>query len=177
LDLAIRERGPASPTDTVRVAREIAGALSRAVPAGFSHGALHPRDILFSADETRVTGIGLARALEIVGVPVPVRRPYTAPERIGGSDWDGRADVFSLAAIVYEVLSGRRTSGAGARAVDGLPEIAGADLDAVKRVFARALAENPAERTSTVMDFVDDLEAVLRNSVAANPAPPRRVSA
>src|SRR5207249_1542891 len=69
LDLAIRERGPASPTDTVRVAREIAGALSRAVPAGFSHGALHPRDILFSADEMRVTGVGLARALEIVGVP------------------------------------------------------------------------------------------------------------
>ena len=179
LDLAIRERGPASPTDTVRVAREIAGALSRAVSAGFSHGALHPRDILFSADETRVTGVGLARALEIVGVPAPVRRPYTAPERIAGNDWDDRADVFSLAAIVYEVLSGRRTSGAGARAVDGLQGIAGADLEAVKQVFARALAENPAERTSTALAFVDDLERVLRNSAAArSPAPPlRRTSA
>ena len=108
-----------------------------------THGALHPRDVLLSSDDTRLTGLGVARALERIGVVAPVRRPYTAPERIAGGEWDRRADVFSLAALMHELMWGRRVSGVGVQAAESLTEIAGGDLDALRDVFARALAEDP----------------------------------
>ena len=115
LDIVIREYGAAPPADALRVAAQLAGALDFAAAVDVAHGALHPRDVLLSADDTRLTGIGVARALERVGVAAPVRRPYTAPERIAGGDWDRRADVFSLAALIHELLWGRRVGGARRR--------------------------------------------------------------
>jgi serine/threonine protein kinase len=121
------------------IVAQLAFALDHAAIADIAHGALHPRDVLMSTTETRLTGIGVAQALEKVGVPIPVRRPYTAPELVADGTWDRRADVFSLAAIVYELIWGRRISGAGAPALDGLSEVAGADLATIKTVFGRAL--------------------------------------
>ena len=43
----------------------------------------------------------------------PVRRPYSPPERIAGTPWNATADVFSLAAITFELLTGRRPAGLG----------------------------------------------------------------
>lgn len=75
LDLSLRQDGPASPADALRIAAQLAGALDFAAVADVDHGALHPRDVLTSTDETRLTGVGVARALERVGVSAPVRRP------------------------------------------------------------------------------------------------------
>src|SRR5205085_12312308 len=101
LDLALREYGPAPAVDAVRVVAQLASALDFAAVVDIVHGCLHPRDILISADATKLTGLGVGRALERVGVTAPVRRPYTAPERIAGGAWDRRADVFSLAALAH----------------------------------------------------------------------------
>src|SRR4051812_26949287 len=68
LDLAVREYGAAPASDALRVAAQLAGALDFAAVVNVTHGALHPRDILLSSDETRMTGIGVSRALERVGV-------------------------------------------------------------------------------------------------------------
>jgi hypothetical protein len=156
LDLAIREYGPAPASDALRVAAQLAGALDFAAAASVYHGALHPRDVLLSADDTRVTGLGIAQSLEHVGVAAPVRRPYSAPERVAGAGWDRRADIFSLAALIYELISGRRVSGTPASL--SLDDVAGADADALSRVFARALADNPADRFETALSFVGALE-------------------
>ena len=86
--------------------------MSRAA-AGVGHGALHPRDIFVTPDEARASGFGVVDALERVGIRAPVRRPYSAPERIAGGDWGTPADVFSLGAIAFELLTGRRPSGPG----------------------------------------------------------------
>ena len=126
LDIVIREGGPASVSDAVGVATRLAEALDFAADNRILHGALHPRDVLLSSDDFRVTGLGVARALERVGVIPPVRRPYTAPERVGGGAWDRRADVFSLAAVMHELI------GAG-----GLP----APVRRRPRVSARPAAE------------------------------------
>lgn len=157
LDLVVREYGPSPLASALRVAAQLAGALDFAAAAQVTHGALHPRDVLLSSDDTRLTGLGVARALEAIGVVAPVRRPYTAPERIGGSGWDRRADVFSLAALMYELMWGRRVSGHGAQAADGLTEIAGGDLPALQAVFARALAEKPDARYGTALEFAEAL--------------------
>jgi PEGA domain/Protein kinase domain len=158
LDLAVREYGPAPPADALRVAAQLAGALDFAALSDISHGALHPRDVLLSSDDTRLTGIGVARALEQVGVTAPIRRPYSPPERIAGVAWDRRADVFGLAALIHELLWARRVSGSGAHAAESLSEIEGGDLDGLRSVFSRALAENPSDRFDTALEFAQALK-------------------
>ena len=169
LDLAVRECGPAPAADALRVAARIGGALDVAAAANIAHGSLHPRDVLLSSDVTQLTGIGVARALERVGVQPPVRRPYTAPERSAGGEWDRRADVFSLAALMHELLWARRVSGTGARAVESLTAIDGGDLSALRATFARALAEDPAERFPTAIEFAEALELAFPSITLARP--------
>jgi serine/threonine-protein kinase len=170
LDMAIREHGPASAANVLRVAAQLAGAFDYAAAVDVTHGALHPRDVLLSSDDTRLTGLGVTRALARIGVVAPVRRPYTAPERLAGGEWDRRADVFSLAALMHELMWGRRVSGLGVQASASLTEIAGADLSALRATFSRALAENPAERYGTALEFAEALEHACPD-VAAAPAP------
>jgi PEGA domain/Protein kinase domain len=178
LDSVVREYGPAPVGNALRVATQLAGALDFAAAVYVTHGALHPRDVLLSSDETRLTGLGVARALERIGVTAPVRRPYTAPERIAGGEWDRRADVFSLAALTHELLWGRRVSGVGAQAAESLSAIDGVDLDALRAVFARALAELPADRYGSALEFVEALRLACPDvAVVDAPASPRRPAA
>jgi len=157
LDLTVREYGAAPPSDALRVAAQLADALDFTAAVNIFHGALHPRDVLLSSDEARLTGVGIARALEQVGVTAPVRRPYTAPERMAGASWDRRTDVFSLAALLHELLWTRRVSGFGAEAAAALTPIEGSDPAVLRAAFARALAENPAERFATALEFAEAL--------------------
>jgi serine/threonine-protein kinase len=157
LDVALRQYGAAPPPDALRVAAQLAGALDFAAVVNIAHGALHPRDVLLSPEETRLTGIGIAHAFERINVAAPVRRPYTPPEGIAGADWDRRADVFSLAALMHEMLWGRRLSAIGAQAAASLTQIPGADLVALRTLFARALAERPADRFDTALEFAQAL--------------------
>jgi hypothetical protein len=175
LDLAVREYGPAPAGNVLRVATQLAGALDYAAAVHVTHGALHPRDLLLSSDDTRMTGIGVAQALERIGVVAPVRRPYTGPERIAGGAWDRRADVFSLAALMHELMWGKRVSGLGLRAAERLGDIAGTDARALRDVFARALAENPAERFETALAFAEALKNACPDvAIEPEPAPIKR---
>ncbi|MGH9144926.1 MAG: serine/threonine protein kinase, partial [Vicinamibacterales bacterium] len=172
LDLAVREYGPAPVANALRVAAQLAGALDFAAAVQTNHGALHPRDVLLSSDETRLTGIGLTRALYRIGAVAPVRRPYTAPERVAGGEWDRRADVFSLAALMHELMWGKRVSGLGARAAQSLTEIDGTNLRQLRDVFARALAERPADRYETALAFAEALKNACPDVEVAPEPPP-----
>ncbi len=153
LDVVMRDHGPLAPADALRVAAQLASALDLAADANVHHGVLHPRDVLILQDEARLTGLGVARAIETVGVDAPVRRPYTAPERIAGGAWDRRADIFSLAALLHEMLWGRRVTAIGNDAADALTALPGGDLAALRVAFARGLAAAPADRFETASDF------------------------
>ncbi|MGH9372282.1 MAG: serine/threonine protein kinase, partial [Vicinamibacterales bacterium] len=113
LDVAMRHYAPASIETVLPFITQLAGAIDFARAAGVGHGALHPRDIFVTPEEARATGFGVVEALERVGFRAPVRRPYSPPERIAGESWGTAADVFSLAAITYELLTGRRPAGLG----------------------------------------------------------------
>jgi serine/threonine protein kinase len=158
LDLAVREYGPAPASDALRVAAQLAGALDFAAVVNVHHGALHPRDVLLSPEDTRLTGIGVAQALQKVGVTVPVRRPYTAPERLADPTITARADVFSLAAIMFELLTAKRIAGPGDPDADVCAGVAGADAAKLRAAFGRALAWTAAERFETALEFVDALK-------------------
>jgi PEGA domain/Protein kinase domain len=161
LDITLRN-GPLPPADALRVATQLAGALDAAAKVQVGHGVLHPRDVLLSADEARLTGLGIAQAVEHVGVPTQVRRPYTAPERTVGFDWGRRADVFGLAALMHEMLWGRRMAATGEEAARSLTELAGGDLTRLQAVFGRALADDPAERFATASEFTGALRQAFK---------------
>lgn len=158
LDAVMREFGAASPADAARVAAQVGGALDSAATLGVYHGALHPRDLLLTADDTRVTGFGVAQALEAIGVAVPVRPPYSAPERVRGAAWDRRADVYSLAVLLTEILTGRPP--ADPSTLEALLAASSTDLQAFGAVLGRAMAERPEERYETALAFTDAFRAV-----------------
>ena len=162
VDMVVRQHGPAPPAEALRIVALLAGALDFAAAADVVHGALHPRDVLVSPDDARLTGMGIARALVRAGAAPPVRRPYSAPERADGTaGWDRRADIFSLAALVHEWLWTKRVTGVGRQAADALPPLPGADSAALHQLFARALAHSPDERFDTAQQFADALKAAL----------------
>ena len=118
--------------------------------------------MLVSADEVRLTGLGIAHAFERAGSAVPVRRPYTAPERAAGTaTWDRRADVFSLAVLVHEWLWAKRVTGLGRQAADALTALPGADLAALRHLFMRALADKLDDRFNTALQFAEELTHAL----------------
>ncbi len=174
LDLAVREYGAAPPADALRVAVQLAGALDLAAVANVNHGALHPRDVLLSDDETRLTGIGVARALETVGITTPVRRPYTPLERRTGGAWGRQADVFSLATLVHELLWGKRVAAEGDHVADSLTDIPGARLKLLRAAFTRALAERPEDRFDSALEFAEALKSAFPDVQLSDPAPPKK---
>lgn len=170
LDVVRRERLIVAPADVARLAADIAGTLDWAAAAGLVHGRLNPRDVLISPDGVRVTGLGIARALEQLDVRVSPRDPYAAPERIAWLPWDSRADVFSLAAMMFELLWGRGISGLGRAAVDNVGELSGADMRMLRRVFAQGLAADAADRFESATDFAAALECACAPALSMTPA-------
>ncbi len=160
LDIATRHYAPARLDTALPFIAQLAGALDFARAAGLGHGTLHPRDIFLTPDEARATGFGVASVLEAVGLRPPVRRPYSAPERVAGEKWEAAADVYSLAAIAYELLTARRI--AGPLTGGDTLELRGAD-PLVSRLLAgplvRALAADPAARYPSSLAFARALEA------------------
>jgi hypothetical protein len=158
LDVVMRDRRPVCVGDALHTAEQLAAALDFAAAVDVRHGGLHPRDVLISPDEVRLTGLGVAGAIEKVGLKVPLRHPYAAPERAIGKPWDRRADVFSLAAVTYEMFWGRRLTAVGEDAACALTDLPGGDLTVLQAVFARALAARPNDRFDTAREFTAALK-------------------
>jgi PEGA domain-containing protein/protein kinase-like protein len=182
LDVAMRHYAPAPIEKVLPFITQLAGAIDFARAAAVGHGGLHPRDIFVTPDDARATGFGVIEALEEVGIRAPVRRPYTAPERIEGKPWSTPADIFSLAAITFELLTGRRPSGTGTL-IGTLP--AGESASLLHGVLARAMSDDPAQRYGSALAFAAALESAARghaeapepaasHAPAASPAPPAK---
>jgi serine/threonine protein kinase len=170
LDGAIRQYGPAPISQAMRILVSVAGALDFAAAVGVHHGALHPRDLLVTPDETRMTGLGVGRALEAIGLRAPMRRPYVAPERVQRERWDARADIYSLGVLARDLLVGRSRPDRETAAGPCLPDDQAARL---QPVLAKATAARAADRFSTSLDFtgaVQDALAGTRTRATVVPA-------
>ena len=171
LDVAMRQYAPAPIATVLPFITQLAGAIDFARAAGVGHGALHPRDIFVTPEEARATGFGVVEALERVGLRAPVRRPYSPPERIAGAAWATPADVFSLAAITYELVTARRPAGLGREIgtlTAGTPNVW---MDSLHAVLARAMDPEPSARFATALAFASALEAAARGDASEATVP------
>src|SRR5262245_37123325 len=173
----MRHYAPATLDKALPFITQLASAIDFARAAGVGHGALHPRDIFVTPDEARATGFGVVDAMERLALRAPVRRPYSPPERIAGEAWSTPADVFSLAAIAFELLTGRRPSGVG----DDMGSLSGASLGdrvgEIRGVLAKAMDEQPAQRFRTAQEFSAALAAAAGLVETPVTVAPRQVAA
>ena len=194
-DLAARlRRGPLDPASTRTVLGEVARAVRRAHRAGIVHRDLKPANIHLAVSddgvETKVLDFGIAKLAE-PRPGTPLTQPnralgtphYMSPEQIDDArSVDHRADLWALAVIVYECLTGRRAfpgtapmqvihricfeRPAPASSVAPVP-------DGFDAWFERATRRDPAERFQTVDELLDAFLAlgIGPGVQASSPAP------
>jgi eukaryotic-like serine/threonine-protein kinase len=171
---------------TLRIARQVASALSYSHAHGIVHRDIKPENILLTGGVAMVADFGVAMAVEHAGssrLTAPGLRVgtprYMSPEQMGGP-FDGRSDLYSLGCVVYEMLAGEppftgRTPAAilSRHAVDPVPPIRTIRPgipEAIERALNRALAKIPADRFATADEFAAALEA--RDTAPAPPLTP-----
>src|SRR4051794_6924710 len=179
--------GPLPPARAVAIVSQIADALDAAHADGLVHRDIKPSNVLVTANDfVYVVDFGIARslgstrtALTISGATVGTL-DYMAPERFTNEPIDGRTDIYSLACLLCECLTGQRPflgtdlpsllyahlnlePPQPSELVAGVPP----ELDAV---VARGMAKRPDDRFDSPCEMADAAKA----AVAAAPAGPVR---
>jgi TolB-like protein/Tfp pilus assembly protein PilF len=170
--------------EALRIARQVADALSHAHGLGIVHRDIKPENILLAGGHARVADFGIARALTAAGgaslteTGLAIGTPaYMSPEQGSGEEVDARTDVYSLGCVVYEMLAGEppytgATAGAilARKAMAPVPSVRvvrDTVPASVEQAITRALARVPADRFGSAVQFAQALES----DVAAAPLP------
>ncbi|MGD9346109.1 MAG: protein kinase [Candidatus Aminicenantes bacterium] len=108
----IRRAAPLSTSRTISIAKQVCEGLEEAHRIGVVHRDLKPSNIMIDKDgNVRVMDFGIARSLKekgITGAGVMIGTPeYMSPEQVEGKDMDQRTDIYSLGAILYEMVTSR----------------------------------------------------------------------
>jgi serine/threonine protein kinase/Flp pilus assembly protein TadD len=176
------------PTDeALQIVRGIASALDYAHRQNIVHRDIKPENVMLQEGEALVTDFGIAKAVSVasgdtltqtgmmVGTPA-----YVSPEQAAGEAVvDGRSDQYSLACVLYEMLSGRKPfTGTTAQAVlskrftepvPSIREVFPAATPEVETAVSKALSRDSSGRFSTTMDFARALVAVHMSTPDGSP--------
>lgn len=149
---------------TMRVVSTVADALTYIHGRGILHLDLKPENVLVRDDgEIKITDFGLsiphvdAQALSDLGLAKGTIE-YSSPEQRHGLPVDERADVFSLATLTYELLTGRLPG----RAYIRYSKFNWAVSSAADAVLEKGLQRDPDLRYASVAEFQNDLAVALR---------------
>jgi serine/threonine-protein kinase len=182
--------GPLAAPLVVSLVRQLAAALAAAHQAGIIHRDLKPENIVFDPATARVKllDFGIARDAELPAEERLTRTgffvgtlKYVAPEALSGELVDGRADIYSLATIVYWLLTGRYPH-PGRSPRELFQQLLSAQPvplnqaapgvrfpEALEAAVMRGLERDPAHRQATVTAFAAEVSAGLE--AAAPPKP------
>ena len=205
-------RGPLPLDEALRYAVDIAAALDRAHRAGVLHRDIKPGNVMLARTAGRDTAaklldFGLAKTLETgtLGVTEAVEQTatspltgrgtivgtmlYMSPEQLEGRDLDGRSDIFSFGAVLYEMITRRRAFEGGSQASvigailerDPPPMASAVPLTppALDRAVRKCLAKDRERRWQSAADLCDELSWIaqssgLREQPLVPQPPPRR---
>ncbi|WP_332846180.1 serine/threonine-protein kinase [Pseudomonas lactucae] len=175
-----------TPEQGVTLIRQIASALGYAHAQGLVHRDVKPANILFRADGTAVlSDFGIAKSLDdrtqftqagfAVGTP-----SYMSPEQARGQEIDGRADLYALGVVLYEILVGKlpysgtdALSTALAHLTEPLPELP-VHHGRYQGVLRKLLAKDPAERfpdAAALLLALEQLPAESPEATLVRPLP------
>ncbi|MGW0246938.1 protein kinase domain-containing protein [Nocardia goodfellowii] len=178
----LREQGPMAPHRAIAIIEQIAAALDAAHADGLVHRDVKPANILVTeADFAYLADFGIAHtegdaAVTQVGMAVG-SYVYMAPERFDVGQVTGRADIYSLACVLHECLTGATPFPQASMSVlirshlteaPPRPSVARPGVPpALDEVIARGMAKDPADRYPTAAAFAQ----AARGAAGAPPAP------
>ena len=176
------QRGPLPPPEAAQVALGALAALEAVHAHGLLHRDLKPSNVFLTPHGVKLLDFGLAAPIltsddpdhtvpqltlpgTVLGTP-----GYMAPEQILGKPVDARSDLYSLGAMLFEMLSGARPFEAGspaeilARALSERPPALGGSpaVIAIDRVIQRALSRNADDRHPDAASMAQELRTALR---------------
>jgi serine/threonine protein kinase len=187
-DLSTRiDREELTPTAALKITKQLADALGLAHQKGVVHRDIKPDNVLFRAhnDDAILTDFGIARNMQaesnLTQIGSTVGTPkYMSPEQARGMKVDGRADLYSLGVMLYEMLTGKPPFSAGdtislaikhcQEPVPPLPS----HLHRYQGLLSRLLAKEVKNRYQNgleVMTAIDDLLKAPAQQPAAPAAP------
>jgi len=182
--------------EAVRLLGQVAPGVDEAHAKGIVHRDLKPSNILFDNQNVPyISDFGIAKLTQaesanVTGSAVIGTPAYMAPEQALGSDVDGRADVYALGVILYEMLTGKQPYQADTpmglaikHVTDPVPHILNVkpDLPAwIETIVATAMAKDRNDRFSTAGEMLETMQAFLRGETpirAGKPLPPSTMQA
>jgi len=174
LSTHMRARGPMPPRDVIAIARDIADALTASHAANVIHRDLKPENVfLVGGKDVRLVDFGAAKIVggsKLTRPGVVFGTPYyMSPEQAAGHAIDGRADVYSLGILMFEMLTGRvpfeadtymgvLTKHLFAQAPKPSEAISGVRLGPLEDVVMRALEKEPSARYASMTELKKALD-------------------
>jgi eukaryotic-like serine/threonine-protein kinase len=172
--------------EALEVAKQIAAALAAAHAAGIVHRDIKPENIMLRPDGlVKVLDFGLAKLTEPQALVIDTQAStvaavstetgvvmgtphYMSPEQARGQKVDGRSDIFSLGAVIYEMVTGHKPF-EGATATDVLAAILQTEPaplvhfspevpDELQRIVSQVLVKDREQRYQAVKDLLSDLK-------------------
>jgi serine/threonine protein kinase len=179
-DLRARIDKGLSQAQALEIMREITGAFVHAHNSGFVHRDVKPENILFDEQGRAIlTDFGIAKAMSseskmtATGVSIGTPR-YISPEQARGLTVDGRADIYSLGVIFYEMLTGKLPFLAEdslaiifMHVTEPIPRLP-APLARFQGLVDALMAKEPSQRPATA----DEVLKLLRAFADVAPPPP-----
>jgi tetratricopeptide (TPR) repeat protein/predicted Ser/Thr protein kinase len=179
------EEKEASLTDILEMATQIAEGLNAAHTKEVVHRDIKPANIMLTSSGTvKIMDFGLAKLkgatkLTKTGTTMGTL-PYMSPEQAGGKDVDGRSDIFSLGAMLYEMITGHLpfrgdNEAAIVRSIvsdepEPLARYKAGVSDGLQHILSKALAKDRNERYQHADELLADLKHEMRVTERAETA-------
>jgi serine/threonine protein kinase len=177
--------------DLLDITRQVCAGLEQAAAKGVTHCSLEPAKIMVQWDGmVKILGYGISNMSLIAaesGKGLGRLMPYCSPEQIRGEAIDLRSNLFTLGAILYEMVAGQKAFNAADQAalvnqigneMPASPAAVNSKIHpAVNALIMKALAKNPADRYQSARELVDDLEKCKENGKKAAPDAKKTASA
>src|SRR2546425_5379991 len=205
LDVGLKNRGKFTPAEAVTVLTPVMSVLNSAHAMGVVHRDLKPENIMIGRPSTggepvvKLLDLGIAKLREVAGAERTgstnltvagqmLGTPYyMSPEQWGelphdgNSEIDGRADIYSLGVVLYELIAGQRPFGGLTLAElrrqhvsvtpPPLHEVAPGVPESFSKAIARSIAQDRSERQATASELKDELVAALATAgIAPSPS-------